>query len=149
MFLRCSNRYLSTSESAWKFAQLDFLTKAYAWCKLIFVIANFNAKRLLGTSWNVYAFLVADTQLYKSLCPSVRWSVTTSWKVWKRAFLPLPTRPQLVLAVYPALLTHNSSVDSSLGILGGSNVKAMTTTAINAKTIVKTQNKSHCKEKDK
>ena len=51
-------------------------------------------------------FLVADTQLYKRLCPSVRWlvgrSVDTSRKVRKRAFPPLPTRPQLV-AVYPAL----------------------------------------------
>ena len=52
-------------------------------------------------------FLVADTQLYKSLCPSVRPSVrpsvNTSRKVRKHAFPPLPTRPQLVLAVYPAL----------------------------------------------
>ena len=34
-------------------------------------------------------FLVADTQLYKRLCPSVRWSVhlgSSSWKVGKRAF---------------------------------------------------------------
>ena len=58
-----------------------------------------------------FSFLVADTQLYKSLCPSVRRSVrrsvNTSRKVWKRAFPPLPTRPQLVLAVYPALLQWN------------------------------------------
>ena len=37
-------------------------------------------------------FLVADTQLYKRLCPSVRWlvgrSVDTSRKVRKRAFPP-------------------------------------------------------------
>ena len=59
-------------------------------------------------------FLVADTQLYKSLCPSVRRSirrsvgpsVNTSRNVWKRAFPPLPTRPQLELAVYPALLNR-------------------------------------------
>ena len=52
------------------------------------------------------AFLVADTQLYKRLCPSVGRSVgpsRSSWKVGKRAFPPLPTRPQL-MAVYPALL---------------------------------------------
>ena len=53
-------------------------------------------------------FLVADTQLYKRLCPSVRplvgRSVTTSRKVRKRAFPPLPIRPQLV-AVYPALFS--------------------------------------------
>ena len=70
----------------------------------------------------LFFFLVADTQLYKRLCPSVRRSVrpsvTTSRKVGKRAFkklfaygselgrglggalgvnggwLPLPTRPQ-------------------------------------------------------
>ena len=58
------------------------------------------------------SFLVADKRLYKRLCPSVRpsvrWSVgpsvSTSRKVGKRAFPPLPTRPRLVLAVYPALL---------------------------------------------
>ena len=54
----------------------------------------------------VSTFLVADTQLYKRLCPSVRplvgRSVTTSRKVRKRAFPPLPTHPQL-MAVYPAL----------------------------------------------
>ena len=51
-------------------------------------------------------FLVADKRLYKRLCPSVGWLVGpwwSSWKVWKRAFPPLPTRPRLVLAVYPAL----------------------------------------------
>ena len=55
-------------------------------------------------------FLVADTQLYKRLCPSVRPSVgwlvgpsRSSLNVGKRAFPHLPTRPQLV-AVYPALL---------------------------------------------
>ena len=55
-------------------------------------------------------FLVADTQLYKRLCPSVGPSVgplvgplvSTSRKVGKRAFPPLPTRPQL-MAAYPAL----------------------------------------------
>ena len=36
--------------------------------------------------------------------PSVGPSVDTSRKVGKRAFPPLPTRPQLVWAVYPALL---------------------------------------------
>ena len=48
--------------------------------------------------------LIADSQLYKRLCPSVRpsvgWSVgplvSTSRKVWKCAYPPLPTRPQLV-----------------------------------------------------
>ena len=60
------------------------------------------------------SFLVADKRLYKRLCPSVRPSVGwlvgwlvgpwwSSWKVWKRAFPPLPTRPRLVLAMYPAL----------------------------------------------
>ena len=57
-------------------------------------------------------FLVADTQLYKRLCPSIRLSVRpqpTSQKVEKRAFecffggcvgkgawgwMPLPSRPQ-------------------------------------------------------
>ena len=59
----------------------------------------------------VFAFFVADTQLYKSLCSSVSWSVgpsispslSMSRKVWKHVFLPLPTCPQLV-AVYQALL---------------------------------------------
>ena len=53
-------------------------------------------------------FLVADTQLYESLCrsvgPLVCPSVSTSRKVGKRAFPPLPTRPQLV-SVYPALFS--------------------------------------------
>ena len=40
-----------------------------------------------------------------SVCWSVRWSWWSSWKVWKCAFPPLPTRPQLVLAMYPALFT--------------------------------------------
>ena len=61
-----------------------------------------------------FFFLVADTQLYKSLCPSVGPSVgpsvNTSGKVWKCAFSPLPTRPQLVLAVYPALFFQRLSV---------------------------------------
>ena len=52
------------------------------------------------------AFLVADTQLYERLCPSVGRSVgplvSTSRKVEKRAYPPLPNRPQL-MAVYPAL----------------------------------------------
>ena len=60
-------------------------------------------------------FLVADTQLYKRLCPSVRPLVGPWTRVEKRgnerfrtflvatvAFPPLPTRPQL-MAVYPAL----------------------------------------------
>ena len=49
-----------------------------------------------------YHFLDVGTQLYKRLCPSVRRSISTSSKVRKRAFPPLPTRPQLV-AVNPAL----------------------------------------------
>ena len=60
-------------------------------------------------------FLDASTHLYMRICPSIRqsvrrsvrrsirWSVSTSRKVGKRAFPPLPTRPQLV-TVYPALL---------------------------------------------
>ena len=51
-------------------------------------------------------FLVADTQLYKRLCPSIRPSVgpsRSSWKVGKRVFPPLPTNTQL-MDVYPALL---------------------------------------------
>ena len=51
-------------------------------------------------------FLVADTQLYESLCrsvgPLVCPSVSTSRKVGKLVYPPLPTRQQLV-AVYPAL----------------------------------------------
>ena len=35
---------------------------------------------------------------------SIHWSVSTSRKVEKHAFPPLPTCPRLVLAVYPALL---------------------------------------------
>ena len=70
------------------------------------------------------AFLVADTQLYKRLCPSVRpsvgWSVgplvSTSRKVWKCAFPPLPTRPQL-MAVYPALFKY--SLDRHFEIIYG------------------------------
>ena len=63
-------------------------------------------KLLLKFKKKIICFLVADTQLYKRLCLSVGTSVGpwwSSWKVWKRAFRPLPTRPQLVLAVYPAL----------------------------------------------
>ena len=48
-------------------------------------------------------FLVADERLYKRLCPSVGPLVSTSRKVEKPAFPPLPTRPRLILAVYPAL----------------------------------------------
>ena len=85
---------------------------------------------------NLTNFLVADTQLYKSLCPSVRRSVcrsvrpsvgpsvNTSRKVWKRAFPPLPTRPQLVLAVYPALL-----VKATWGISGLDNYQSQTATS--------------------
>ena len=50
---------------------------------------------------------------HKRPCLSVRWSVGwsvgpsySSWKVGKCAFLPLPTRPQLV-AVYPALFRQH------------------------------------------
>ena len=60
--------------------------------------------------FNVPKFLVADKRLYKRLCPSVRPSVGWSVGPWtrvekwgKHAFPPLPTRPRLVLAVYPAL----------------------------------------------
>ena len=62
----------------------------------------------------VFPFLVANTQLYKRLCPSVRRKWSSSWKVGKQAFLilfvnvwvlgvgwgvnggwvPLPTLPQ-------------------------------------------------------
>ena len=53
------------------------------------------------SEFRVCVFVVADT-----LCPLVRWSVgpsvSTSQKVGKRAYPPLPTRPQL-MAVYPAL----------------------------------------------
>ena len=58
---------------------------------------------------NEKQFLVADTQLYKRLRPSVRPLVrpgSSSWKVGKPTFPPLPTRPQLVLAVYPALFLY-------------------------------------------
>ena len=61
---------------------------------------------------NRLAFLVADTELYKRLCPSVRplvgWSVGrlvrhTRVEKWKNEYFPpLPTRPQ-PKAVYPAL----------------------------------------------
>ena len=69
-------------------------------------------------------FLVADTQLYKRLCPSVGrlvgWSVhrsvDTSRKVGKRAYPPLPTRPQLV-AVYPALFRINLCMKTRSGAL--------------------------------
>ena len=70
------------------------------------------------------SFLVADKRLNKrvfpSVCPlvhrsvgpSVGWSVgplvSTSQKVGKRAFRPLPTRPRLVLAVYPALFLQQA-----------------------------------------
>ena len=60
----------------------------------------------LSSPYSTSVFLHADTQLYKRLCPSVHRlvgrSVDMSRKVGKRAFPPLPTRPQLV-AVYPAL----------------------------------------------
>ena len=54
------------------------------------------------------------------VCPSVRPSVDpsrSSWKVGKRAFPPLPTRPQLV-AVYPALLYLHSRITMLLFFLG-------------------------------
>ena len=58
-----------------------------------------------------HLFLVADTQLYKRLCPSVgpsvrrsvRWSVMIESKSGKTR---LPARPQL-MAVYLALYYHN------------------------------------------
>ena len=58
----------------------------------------------------ILIFLVADMQLYKRLCPSVRplvcWSVGPSVMIKlesvKTSISALPTRPQLV-AVYPAL----------------------------------------------
>ena len=60
------------------------------------------------TDYALSRFLVADTQLYKRLCPSLGRPVGrlvgpshSSWKVGKGAFRPLPTRPQL-MAVYPA-----------------------------------------------
>ena len=46
-----------------------------------------------------------------SVCPSVGPSVSTSQKVGKRAYPPLPTRPQLV-AVYPALFTCPSFIST-------------------------------------
>ena len=56
----------------------------------------------------LFWFLVADYRLYKRLCPSVHLLVHSSvspwWLGWKSAFPPLPTRPGLVLAVYPTLL---------------------------------------------
>ena len=76
--------------------------------KTVFTIVTLvsNNRQKADAATHGYVFLVADTQLYKRLCPSVRWlvgrSVTTSRKVGKRAFPPLPTRPQL-MAVYPAL----------------------------------------------
>ena len=50
-------------------------------------------------------FLVADKQLLKALsvCQFIHRSVSTSRKVEKHEFPSLPTRPQLVLAVYPTL----------------------------------------------
>ena len=56
-----------------------------------------------------------------SVGPLVRWSVgpsRSSRKVGKHAFPPLPTRPRLVLAVYPALLMKKRwqlSVSSGVG----------------------------------
>ena len=44
-----------------------------------------------------------------SVRPSVRRSVSTSQKVGKGAYPPLPTRLQLVLAVYPALFDRTQS----------------------------------------
>ena len=74
------------------------------------VIVTFRIQSITHVQdWFFYPmqFLVADTQLYKKLCPSVRWSVdpslSTSRKVGKRACPPLPTRPQLA-AVYLDLL---------------------------------------------
>ena len=57
------------------------------------------------------SFLVADTQLYKRLWPYVGLLVGRLVRgdrveKWENAFLPLPTRPQL-MAVYPALLTSH------------------------------------------
>ena len=72
---------------------------------------------LFFLAFRINSFLIVDTQLYKRLCLSIHplvsrlvvqlvgQSVNTSRKVLKSAFSPLPTRPQLVLAVYPALLS--------------------------------------------
>ena len=64
----------------------------------------------------INAFLVADKRLYKRLCPSVRPSVGLSVgndrvrKCENTHFPPPPTRPRLVLAVYPALLIYSPKI---------------------------------------
>ena len=45
--------------------------------------------------------------------------------MWKRAFPPLPTRPQLVLAVYPALLSYHLLVYANIFSKNGETSKTM------------------------
>ena len=94
---------------------------AVVYLALFIPLACFLLFTTFDPKWRAFHFLVADEQLYKRLCPSVRPSVrpsvgplvSTSRKVEKPAFPPLPTRPQL-MAVYPALLNHDSSLQKEM-----------------------------------
>ena len=118
--------------SHWNLPDKMFFTNLKSWTKCLYLIAISKRIDLKRSAWRHFVdnklyfhfsqiffsfllsdtFLIADTQLYMRLCPSVHWSVrplvrpgSSSWKVGKPAFPPLPTRPQLVLAVYPALFS--------------------------------------------
>ena len=67
-----------------------------AFSKRTFKLGTRFFHRTLGRNLSFYRFLVADTQLYKRLCPSVRWSVGRSVRharvdKWENAyFRPCP-----------------------------------------------------------
>ena len=69
-----------------------------------------------STMFDIFSRVHRTLHSALSVRPSVGRSVSMSRKVWKRAFPPLPTRPQLVLAVYPALfrLVSESVLSSSM-----------------------------------
>ena len=116
---RCSQRFLTSIQLLywWAFKtpsihRLSIFSQrwvAYKWVKWLHPLLFGPSMCIHRDVVVVIGFLVADTQLYKRLCLSVRRSVgrlvgpsRSSWKVGKRVFPPLPTRPQL-MAVYPAL----------------------------------------------
>ena len=83
---------------------------------LEFILTNLQILFFMGKLWKwANLCLVEDTHrfVHPSVGPLVHpyfrhvgLSVSTSQKVWKRLFPPLPTCPQLILAVYPALLNY-------------------------------------------
>ena len=94
-------------------------------------------------------FLVAGTQLYKRLCPSVgpsvRWTVMIELESVKtRISAPaMPTRPQLVSAVYPAVFLFFTLLLYFVG-LTCTNALAQAQKALHTRTFVnQTTNTNH------